>query len=67
MDHFLKTFFIPGIAGVSDILNFYKVNLPPNIDYAFAFLAFTMEGILFANHLHGRSLIDSTVFILVHN
>ena len=35
--------------------------MPPDLDYAGAFIAFSMEGLLFANHLHGRSHMDVMV------
>jgi hypothetical protein len=37
------------------------VDLPPDLDYAAAFLAFGVEGFLFGNHLHGRSHMDVMV------
>lgn len=40
---------------------FYKVNLPEGLDYASALIAFVMEGLLFANHLHGRTHMDVMV------
>lgn len=45
-----------------DIIYFYKIiDMPPDLDYASAFIAFTMEGLLFANHLHGRTHMDVMV------
>ena len=55
-----------GFTGILNILYFYKVNLPPNLDYASAFIAFGMEGLLFANHLHGRSHMDVMVSYLTN-
>jgi hypothetical protein len=54
-------FVITGFTGVVDVLYFYKVDLPPGLDYAAAFLAFSIEGFLFGNHLHGRSHMDVMV------
>ena len=50
-----------GFTGIIDVLYFYKVDLPPNLDYAAAFMAFFIEGFLFANHLHGRAHMDVMV------
>jgi len=47
-----------------DILYFYKFTLPDGLDYAAALIAFTMEGLLFANHLHGRSHMDVMVILI---
>jgi len=58
----ISMFFFFGCSGVVDILYFYKYNLPPNLDYATATLAFLLEGFLFANHLHGRTPLD----VMVH-
>lgn len=57
----ISMFFFFGCSGVVDILYFYKYNLPPNLDYATATLAFLLEGFLFANHLHGRTPLDVMV------
>jgi hypothetical protein len=44
---------------ISDLAVYYKVrHVPPNIDYLFAIMAIFNEGFLFANHLHGRSILD---------
>ena len=51
------TFYL--MNSISDFAVFYKVrHLPPNIDYLFAIMAIFNEGFLFANHLHGRSILD---------
>lgn len=54
---------IAGFTGVVDLLYFYKVNLPPNLDYASAFIAYCIEGLLFAYHLHGRTPLDVMVSV----
>lgn len=54
----ISMFMFFGFTGILNTLYFYKVNIPPNLDYASAFIAFGMEGLLFANHLHGRSHMD---------
>ncbi len=56
-----RIYFVTGFTGVVDVLYFYKVDLPPDLDYAAAFLAFGIEGFLFGNHLHGRSHMDVMV------
>ncbi|EFX83394.1 hypothetical protein DAPPUDRAFT_301897 [Daphnia pulex] len=58
----ISMFLFFGFTGVVDVLYFYKVDLPPGLDYAAAFLAFSIEGFLFGNHLHGRSHMD----VMVH-
>jgi hypothetical protein len=45
-----------------ELLYFYRTPfLPPGLDYFFASLAFGVEALLFAWHLHGRSPIDVQV------
>ncbi|KAI9552099.1 hypothetical protein GHT06_022436 [Daphnia sinensis] len=58
----ISMFLFFGFTGVVDVLYFYKVDIPPNLDYAAACLAFGIEGFLFGNHLHGRSHMD----VMVH-
>ena len=49
------------LNGIVDIMLFYKVNLPTGMDYATGFLAYVVEAIIFSNHLHGRTHMDTTV------
>ena len=52
-------FFYYAINAIADLAVFYKVRyIPPNIDYLSAILAIFNEGFLFANHLHGRKMLD---------
>ena len=57
-------FFFFGLSGVVDVLAHYKITavLPPGIDYVMAFLAFSVEALLFRFHLHGRTALD----VLLH-
>ena len=58
LQHMLMFFFL-FINSISDFAVFYKIkHVPPKIDYIFALLAIFNEGFLFANHLHGRSILD---------
>ena len=58
LQHMLMFFFY-FMNSVSDFAVFYKIkHVPPKIDYVFALLAIFNEGFLFANHLHGRSMLD---------
>jgi len=58
----ISMYFFFGFSGVMDVLYFYEFNLPPNLDYACAGIAFVMEYFLFAFHLHGRTPLD----VMVH-
>lgn len=49
-----------------DLLKFYKVPTPPNLDYLSASTAFFMEGFLFSQHLHGRSAVDQQSHTLLY-
>lgn len=55
-------FFFFGLSGVIDILLYFKVPLPPDMDYIAGILAFICEYVLFKFHLHGRTDLD----VLLH-
>ena len=58
LQHMLMFFFY-FMNSISDFAVFYKIkHVPPKIDYIFALMAIFNEGFLFANHLHGRSILD---------
>ncbi|TRY62080.1 hypothetical protein TCAL_06238 [Tigriopus californicus] len=51
-----------GLHGVVDLLNAYQGQIVPiGLDYLSGVLAFGIEGVLFAWHLHGRPAIDVQV------
>ena len=51
---------------VFDLMHYYRVpGLPPNLDLVSGALAFGVEGVLFAWHLHGRTHIDVQVRIFL--
>ena len=55
-------FFFFGIASVVELLVYFRVPLPTDIEYAMYMLAFGIEGVLFRFHLHGRNELD----VLLH-
>ncbi|CAL4219691.1 unnamed protein product, partial [Meganyctiphanes norvegica] len=61
----MTMFFFFGLSGVMDLLNHYQFPFPPDLDYVSAVLAFTMEGLLFFYHLHGRAGVDVQVHMLL--
>ncbi|KAK7078816.1 Transmembrane protein 45B [Halocaridina rubra] len=61
----LTIYFFFALNGVMDILLHYKWPIPKGSDYASAFLGFAMEGVLFYYHLHGRSILDVQVHMLL--
>ncbi|GFS13804.1 transmembrane protein 45B [Elysia marginata] len=52
-------------SGIVDLCLHYGVPLPPGTDYASLALALTVEGLLFVNHLHGRSELDVQLHMLL--
>lgn len=61
----MTMFFFFGINGLVDICYYKKWPLPPQLDYATAALAFSVEGFLFFNHLHGRPHMDIQVHMFL--
>ncbi len=55
-------FFFFGLSGLVDILVHQNLPLPKGIEYIMSAIAFTVEGILFKFHLHGRTDLD----VLIH-
>lgn len=55
-------FFFFGITAVIDLLLFFDVPLPKDLDYVSNILAIGVEGLLFKFHLHGRTHLD----VLLH-
>jgi hypothetical protein len=53
------------MQGLVEILTFYKCGLPKRVEYAIAVVAFTVEGLLFYFHLHGRNMLDIHIHILL--
>jgi len=59
-------YFYFGISGVADVISHTARDVvPPGIDRLFGGLALFIEGYLFYFHLHGRSMIDTRVHILL--
>lgn len=54
-----------GISGVIDILMHHGAPFPNSLDYVFTILCFSVEGLLFMFHLHGRSMLDQSVHHLL--
>ncbi|KAF2364112.1 hypothetical protein FHG87_005125, partial [Trinorchestia longiramus] len=54
----MSMYFFYGLMAFVNILLHYKFSIPPGTDYAVALLALLNEGLLFANHLHGRPPLD---------
>ncbi|KAI8792000.1 transmembrane protein 45B [Biomphalaria glabrata] len=53
------------MSGIVDIASHYGAPLPPATDYIALTLAFAVEGLLFANHLHGRPMVDVHIHVLL--
>ncbi|VDD82636.1 unnamed protein product [Mesocestoides corti] len=54
------------LSGILEMINFYRIiRLPKFSDYFFSFLAITTEAVLFAFHLHGRTLADVYVHTIL--
>ncbi|CAG5134137.1 unnamed protein product [Candidula unifasciata] len=53
------------VSGVVDLLIHFGVPLPPGTDYISVALAFMVEGLLFANHLHEREVLDVKIHLLL--
>lgn len=53
------------LGSIIEIMLHYGVDLPKRIDYAMGIIAFSIEGFLFAFHLHGKELIDVYIHTLL--
>ncbi|BFZ10162.1 hypothetical protein BsWGS_13201 [Bradybaena similaris] len=58
-------YFFFTISGVVDLLIYFGAPLPPGADYISVALAFLVEGLLFANHLHERAVLDVKIHLLL--
>lgn len=58
-------FFFFGINAVIDLLLFYGVQIPKNLDYVSMIIALGIEGLLFKFHLHGHSDLESLVHTML--
>lgn len=61
----ITMYFFFALSGVVDILTFYGMTIPPDIDYISVILAFTMEALIFAYHLQGRTPMDVQVHMFL--
>ncbi|XP_064119103.1 transmembrane protein 45B-like [Macrobrachium nipponense] len=61
----MTMFFFFGLNGVVDIIQHYRVPIPPDMDFISGVLAFSMEALLFYYHLHGRTPMDIQVHMLL--
>uniref|UniRef100_A0A0B6ZZ84 Transmembrane protein 45B n=1 Tax=Arion vulgaris TaxID=1028688 RepID=A0A0B6ZZ84_9EUPU len=53
------------LSGIVDLIMYLGVPLPPGTDYVSIALAFTVEGLLFANHLSERPVVDVQIHLLL--
>jgi len=59
-------YFFFGISGLADVISYSARHVvPPGLDRFFGGLALFIEGYLFFFHLHGRSLVDIRVHVLL--
>jgi hypothetical protein len=64
----MTMFLFFGLGAIIEIMLFYHHRfpfVPPDLDYVCSILAFTVEGLLFAFHLHGRGTLDIRVHVLM--
>lgn len=59
----ITMYFVFIIGSIVEILMYHGANLPAKLDKVFGVLAFGLEAFIFANHLHGRSMLDSAIHI----
>ncbi|XP_014664451.1 PREDICTED: transmembrane protein 45B-like isoform X2 [Priapulus caudatus] len=59
-------YFFFALSGAIDVLVFYRVALPAGIDYVALCLGFFIEGLLFVQHLHGRSEMNVQLHVLLY-
>jgi hypothetical protein len=53
------------LGSIVEILIHYRYDVPKRLDYVFGLIAFSIEGFLFANHLHSRDALDIHVHVLL--
>ena len=51
------------LAGLFDLFIYFGYAVPPEFDYITMALGFTVEGLLFTSHTHGRSSMELQVSI----
>lgn len=61
----MTMYFFFGLNGAMDLLKHYQWPLPEGIEAASGILAYTVEGFLFFNHLHGRPHMDVQVHMFL--
>ncbi|CAG0921112.1 unnamed protein product [Notodromas monacha] len=54
----ITMYFFFGMVALTEVLNFYRIPLPRDLDYATFLLALLIEAMLFYHHLHGRTMLD---------
>lgn len=59
----MYTFFL--LSGIVDVAMYKGLPFPPGTDYLALALSFAVEGILFANHLHGRPILDVHIHLML--
>ncbi|KAJ8299781.1 hypothetical protein KUTeg_023841 [Tegillarca granosa] len=55
-------FFFFGLTAFINLLAYFKIAMPKDLDYVMGAIAFTIEWVLFRFHLHGRTPLD----VLLH-
>jgi hypothetical protein len=53
------------LAGLFDLFVYFGFAVPANFDYITMALAFSVEGVLFTSHTHGRSSMEIQVSLKV--
>jgi hypothetical protein len=53
------------LGSVVEIMLHYNADIPKKLDFAFGFLAFLVEGFLFAAHLHGKAALEIYLHVLL--
>lgn len=59
-------FFFFGLSGMVEVLQHYHKGLPEGLDYMVGAMAYGVEGLLFTQHLHGRSPMDIQLHELLY-
>lgn len=60
----ITVYFIFAFGALIEILTHHRCNLPSRTSYVFTGIAFAIEAFIFANHLHGRSALDTHLHTL---
>lgn len=64
--HHATMYFFFGVMAVINLMAHFEVNMPKDIEYAMAVIAFFVEWILFKFHLYDRSPLDVLVHTLLN-